>query len=103
MINENHPVVAFGSQTLDSLIYKIHELRVADVESKHSSIKDTAFIGCIGIQVSSIYVDNSFLRLLGSTEEVNFASCISPQGPTILAKESQIISRNMFFRKNKGN
>ena len=103
MTNENHPVVAFESQSLDSLIYSIHELRVADVESKHSSIKDTAFIGTIGVRVSTIYVDNSYLRLLGSTDEVNFASCISPQGPTILAKESEIFSKSMLFKKNKGN
>ena len=103
MINENHPVVAFDSQRLNSLIYSIHKLRVADVESKHSSIKDTAFIGTIGIRVSSIYVDNSYLRLLGSNDDVNFASCVSPQGPTILALESEIISKSMLFKKNKGN
>ena len=88
VLNKDHPVVAFGSQSLDSLISSIHALDVSDSASYYSSIKDTAFIQNLGIFCSSILIDNSYLQLLGSKDMVNFSLNVAPQGPTILAKES---------------
>ena len=97
VLNKDHPVVAFGSQSLDSLVSSIHALDVSDSESYYSSIKDSAFIQNLGLFVSSILIDTSYLQLLGSKEMVNFSLNVAPQGPTILAKTSSIISKSMHF------
>ena len=55
-----HPVVAFD-ETLDSLITRLHELDVSNDESYYSSFYNCRFVNNIGLQVSSIFVDTSYL------------------------------------------
>ena len=65
-------------------------------------MRDTIFKDNVGQQASAIYLDNSSLLLYGEKRKDNFVHNITPQGPTIFATFSEIISIMMTFVDNKG-
>ena len=47
--NTKHPVIAYDSQKLGDIIEEKHQLDIGDPDIAFSSLRDTAFIGNVGI------------------------------------------------------
>ena len=93
LLNDQQPVFAFENMKLTDLIQQEFSFDV--IETGLSAIKDSLFIDNVGNSASSIYLENSKVKLIGTNDEPNFINNIAPLGSTIFATFSTIESSNM--------
>ena len=90
---------AFNNQKLSEIGEQIFELDF--IETKFASFRDCRFNDNIGSKASAVYLQDSKLAMIGTIDIENFFNNKTPYGQTISAFNSEIVTKRMFFRKNK--
>lgn len=72
------------------------------LETLPSAIKDSYFKYNVGVGASAILSEGSYLKLIGTNDEVNFINNVTPQGSTIYGTFSYLESNDMIFKQNIG-